>query len=222
MRRIGRYSTSLEFERISLATHTGLAKANSATTLDAFFGVTIDMQRRIGTFIVVWGMFEVSCEPLIWALQNEDPTGKHPSTDRKPISDLLLMMTAWSEKNETHDFSSHVAILSSAAQDLVAYRNAIIHGRVFIGPSFIANAPVWGELRKRQKATAHTSNHLLDMAIDASDILFKCAGLIAASVRQDLSNTDNFFTTMTAQLKNAQSLANELSYLEARLHSEKY
>jgi hypothetical protein len=222
LRRIGRYSNSLEFERISLATHPGLTKANSATKLDAFFGVTIYMQRRIGTFIVVWGMFEVSCEPLIWALQNEEPTGKHPSTDRKPIIDLLLMMAAWSEKNEIHEFSRHVAILSSAAQDLVAYRNAIIHGRVFIGPSFIANAPVWGELRKRQKATAHTSDHLLDMAADAADILFKCAGLIAASIRQDLSNTDNFFATMTAQLKNAQSFANELRHLEEIVHSEKY
>lgn len=203
-------------------TFTGLSAANGATKLDVLFGVTLEMQRRIGTFIVVWGMFELSCEPLVWALYNEDPTGKHPSTDRKPISDLLSLLDTWVEKNTTHDFVEQVSLLYATAQDLVAYRNAIIHGRVFAGPAFMSNVPIWGELRKRPAATAHINEQLLEMAAEASDTLFKCGSLIAASIRKSLPNTENFFGTMTAKLKHAQSMAHELRYIAQMIQNEKY
>jgi hypothetical protein len=203
-------------------TFTGLSNATAAEKIHAFFGITVEMQRRIGTFVVAWGMFEVNCEPLVWTLRNEDPKDKIPSTDRRPISELLISMHKWSEDEPSHKFSQQVALLSTVADDLLYYRNAIIHGRAFPGPSFVSNAPIFGELRKRDSSTAHVSEQLLDMAAEAANILIKSLGGITAYFSQDISLSPNFIPTMTASLQRAQSLASEIRHLEKFVNDEKY
>jgi hypothetical protein len=203
-------------------TFTRVGSATAAEKIKVFFGITVEMQRRIGTFIVAWGMFEVNCEPLVWKLRNEDPTGKFPTTDRRPISDLLDSMRTWSAEFPAHKFSKPVDLLSTIAHDLLDYRNAIIHGRAFPGPSMISNAPLFGERRKRPKSTAHLSDQLLDMAAEATNILIKSLGLTTACFSDDIPVSLEFITAMTENLERARSIAVEIRDTGNAADNEKY
>jgi hypothetical protein len=190
--------------------------------IKVFSGISLELQRRIGTFIVAWGMFEVNCEPLVWKLRNEDPAGKFPTTERMPISELLDVMSKWSKEFPSHEFAKSVDMLSTIAGNLLIYRNAIIHGRAFPGPSMISNASLFGEKRKRPKSTAYLSDQLLDMAAEATSILIKSLGVITACYSMEISMSSEFITIMIEKLERAKSIAVEIRDTEDAADREKY
>lgn len=150
---------------------TGLANATVSRRLEAFFGITPEIQRQIGTFVITWGMFECDIETLIWLATSEEPHGKRPSTDAKQISQLINELRSWAKASASTSLRAPLVAICEGADNLLAYRNAVIHGRLMEGPRFVSNDSLVGELRRRAKATAHISPELLDMAIDTADIL---------------------------------------------------
>jgi hypothetical protein len=188
----------------------------------ARFGLPREVQQRIGALGVVWGLFESRLEPTLWALSGEKVAGVRPSTDKKVISQLIADMAKGSTKltTEAQDVFRSAA---HAANDLMEYRHALVHGWVIPFPKmpvFIRN-PRWkGELRNRPSSDAHVDENLLDMAIDAAWTL--CRVVFAAHAAcTDLGKTSSLIA-LKSDVDRAKSLANELRHLTALMNDEKY
>jgi hypothetical protein len=191
--------------------YSGLATATPSRKLDGYFGVTPEIQQRVGAFILIWGMFEVASEPLIWLLRNENPVGEKAITDGKPISEWLKILdeASFSHGGYVRDA---VKLICGTATDLLVYRNAIIHGRLSAssnGPFLISNNPWIGEKKKKPVRLAVITKTELDAAAGVAETLFRSTfGFMAAGLA-----TDNY---------DEQSLLKMLHELEAaREHAKR-
>ncbi|MEZ0273152.1 MAG: hypothetical protein ACAH18_13745, partial [Methylophilaceae bacterium] len=55
---------------------------------------------------ILWGIFEINLEKTVWVLSSENPEGKHPGTDAKPI-------TEWIKKFRDEAVNHHERITTS-------------------------------------------------------------------------------------------------------------
>lgn len=186
------------------------------------WGFSFETQQRLGSFGIVWGIFETNLESTIWALQEENVAGVRPSTDKSRVSDWIKAFGKGSSK-----FGPEVQVLlhlaALTAIDLMEYRHALVHGWLLpfpSGPMFIRN-PRWnGERRKHQSSDAHADENLLDMAIDVAWVL--CQVVFATrSACKDLSESKHLLS-LKADLRRARGQAAELRHLTALVNDENY
>nr|WP_315249237.1 hypothetical protein [uncultured Duganella sp.] len=160
----------------TLMLHTDLADASPSRKLEGYFGVTAAIQQRVGAFILVWGMFEVGCEPLIWLLRKENPVCEKSITEGQPISTWLKLLAEAGTKYSGY-IDQSIRLICDAATDLLVYRNAIIHGRLSAGgpagPHLASNTPWIGEKKRKPSRRAMITESELDVAADVADTLFK-------------------------------------------------
>lgn len=190
----------------------------------AELGVALPMQQRIGAFVIYWGLYEAHLEGAIWKLTAEDVSGVRPSTDKKPVSDWFEVLARGSDDLSV-DANRILEVAAQASENLLAYRNSLIHGTLLSFPgsnsvTFLRN-PRWsGEVRKREAGDAHVDENLLDMAIEAAWVLFR----LALCIKQDaeLEVISSQLEQMQPDLGRANALAGELRYLTALMNHEKY
>src|SRR4051794_14110507 len=116
------------------------------------WGITPEIQTRLGVFSVIWGMLETNLENTVHALRNEKMgPGMRPSTDATSIADWIRILGQPSPRIPARQHAL-MEYASLAAIDLMEYRHAVVHGWLVPGKasgvsSFIRN-PRWkGEIR---------------------------------------------------------------------------
>jgi hypothetical protein len=111
-----------------------------------------EVQQRLGTLAVLWGVFESNLETTLWALRGASVvTGMRRSTDKTGVSDWIKELASGWPNIET-DANELLHVASLVASDLMGYRHAIMHGAMLPAatmPSFIRNPRWHGEHRKR-------------------------------------------------------------------------
>ena len=131
----------------------------------------------IGTFLVVWGLFETALETAVWAIRDERVKGVRPSTDGPPASEWLKAL----EKGHPSFSTEANDVLKAgkqAAADLMEYRHCLLHGAMIPfpgGPVMIRNIGRRGEVRKRPRSDAYMRPHLLDSATLSAWTLWRLA-----------------------------------------------
>lgn len=196
-------------------------RAESILERVATWGITPEIQRRLGAFGVVWGMFETNLERAVLSLQGETiGPGVRPSTDGTPIAEWIKILAQPSTRipRSEHGLLEYA---SEAATDLMEYRHAVVHGWLMpssLGLSFIRN-PRWkGELRKRPSNEAYVSERLLDMAIDASWVLCQLVFTLRIACEQP-ARAD--LRSLVPDVARARSQALELRHLADLMNHEK-
>ena len=196
--------------------------ALTAMTRLSEMGVDLVLQQRIGAFVVCWGLYEAHLEGALWALTGEEVKGNRPSTDKMPVSEWFEVLGKGSE-HLSAAANEVLALAAEAADNLLGYRNSLVHGVLIPFPgavSFLRN-PRWnGEERKRESGDAHVDENLLDMAIEASWILFR----LVVCMRPGPQDPDvcKQIEGMGKDIRRAKSFANELRHLTALMNHEKY
>lgn len=149
--------------------------------LEDEYGIDASLQQRIGALFLCCGMLEFHAEKAFWAIRGENPSGKFPSTDRKPISDLMTEIGKLADA-ETGSLAKSIRLVSEAAVPLLEFRNAIAHGLLvrfnFDHASFVNNGTWHGEKRKRQPSVVHADAERLSASIEVADTLSTVAMLM--------------------------------------------
>ena len=186
------------------------------------WGFPPEVQQRMGVLGIVWGVFETTLESTLLALRNESVSGVRPSTDKTTVSEWIKALGEAATEFE-HDVQDQLHLTSLAANDLMEYRHALVHGWLIpfpAGPTFIRN-PRWnGELRKRPSSDAHVSENLLDMAIDTAWVLCRVIHATRAACI-DASKVQRLLA-LKPEIARARSQASELRHLTDLLNHEKY
>lgn len=156
---------------------TGLAKAGAHEKLAGYFDISVELQRRIGTFIVLFSTVEQQLEFVL--LQRIAPGPDFAvATDKMTISDRLKAVRALaaSEPDVAPDL-----ILAADLGDLLAeVRHTVAHGAPIALGKLEKNRSWFGEARKRPFAALTLSESALDAAATASEILFRLLSAIGA------------------------------------------
>lgn len=175
-----------------------------------------------GAFAVVWGVFEANLEVTLWSMTGEAVAGICPTTDRTSVSDWI---TAF--RNAASRFPENprdvVVCAADAAENLMHYRHALLHGSIMPFPSsavFVRNPRWHGEMRKRESNDAHVDANLLDLAIGAAWDL--CTVVFAVRRACDDASQIDALATLKTAASRARSFAGELRHLTALMNHEKY
>lgn len=186
------------------------------------WGFSPEILRRIGAFVILWGLFETKLELAIWSLRAERVAGSRPSTDGVPLRALI---DALGEGSENLDGPVRDVLKSAAmaAADLMEYRHSLIHGHMMPSdemPSFIRNPRWHGEIRNRRSGEAFVTDSLLDMAIDSAGIL--CRLVLATPAACHDATRVKELLALEPDVARANSQANELRHLATLVSYEKY
>lgn len=197
-------------------------KATEYLAIVERWGFDPEILRRIGAFVILWGLFETKLELAVWSLRDESVAGVRPTTDRAPLPDWISALGAGSDKLDAtvRDMLEKAA---TAAADLMHYRHSLIHGHMMPSkemPSFLRNPRWHGEKRKRQSGEAFVTENLLDMAIDCAGTLCRLA-LATPAVCNQPTDTKRLLA-LAPYVSRAVSQANELRHLAAMVSHEKY
>ena len=147
----------------------GLASAPPHEKIAGYFAVSVDIQRRIGTFVLISSLVEQTLEHLAWTLRPEIPTDKPVWTDRYQTSDLIKETLKLSEDIKPDSLRGIAQKGLSACDNMLTVRHTVIHGRLAggvsgLGPSLARNKSTLGEIRKRQQSTVALKADSLDAA----------------------------------------------------------
>lgn len=205
---------------MKLPTHT--KNALLATLKIKELGVSIETQQKIGVFAVTWGMFESHLERAVWVLQNEQVEGVRPSTDKNSAHKWIEILEKGS--NELTSKANEVLkIAATAAKDLMSYRHSLFHGYLVpLGDTamFIRNPSWHGEVRNRECGDAHLDDNIIDLAIDASWVLFSIIMSITKLNEEPTSKA--VIESFEKEAKRIRSNANEVRHIAALTNHEKY
>ena len=164
-----------------------LSKSPAHEKLSALLNIDIELQRRIGTFVVMSSMVEMGVETLAVSLKNE-PIGDEPIwTDKKQISDLIKDTQKLCGGIEHADFRNLTASALDAINDMLTIRNTLVHGRPFSFttgnvPHLLRNATWFGEKRTREETALRLDLPSLDRAIELMDGLHTIINRIITAV----------------------------------------
>ena len=156
---------------------TGLAKAGAHEKLAGYFDIGVELQRRIGTFILLFSMVEQQLEFML--LQRNAPGPDRVfATDKMTVSDRLKAVRALAA---TEPEIAPDLILAADLGDLLAeVRHTVAHGAPIAPGQLEKNRSWFGEPRKRPFAALTLSEPALDAAATASEILFRLLSAIGA------------------------------------------
>ena len=191
--------------------------------LQTNYGVARLTLEKIGAFVVMWATFESDLERALWSLTGEDPRGKFPTTDTKPVSERIKLFRKVGRRLDGEDWRSIVNLLCDTANNLAEYRNALAHGRLLpasVGGGLVLNATWHGEQRKRSPVTAHVDERLVGIMLDALYELLIVMSAVASG--QTAPNIDPRVLGRRQMLQRAHNGAGEVRYLTEAMNSEKY
>ena len=193
------------------------------TMLKQQYGMPLATLQQVGALIVMWGTFECDLEKAVWRLSGEEPYGKVPTTDNMQISQRIARFRHLGDNLEGIEWRETVELLSDVAENLAAYRNAIVHGRLLpasVGGGMVLNATWYGELRKRPGMDAHIDEPLVGMMLDALHELIIVMAQVADG--DSAPNTNSRILARRHNLRRAKSNTSEVRYLTALMNSETY
>ncbi|WP_156126644.1 hypothetical protein [Burkholderia sp. 9120] len=181
--------------------------------LEDEYGLSAGIQQRIGALFVYCGMLEFHSEKAIWALTDENPIGKPPSTDRGRAGDLMSKLGKLADR-ESGNLAVTIRLIGEVAKPLLEYRNAIAHGLLvrfnFEHPSFVNNGTWHGEKRRKPATLAHADADRLNTAIEIADTLSSTAMILFYSCSGPSARTDGSLDQWVAPLQRAQNLVARL------------
>jgi hypothetical protein len=193
------------------------------TILEHRYQMTPAMLQGIGALIVMWATFEAELEKVLWQLSGETPYGKVPTTDKMQISQRIDRFRLLGGEREGEQWREVVNLFSDVAENLAAYRNAIVHGTLLpasVGGGMVLNSRWHGELRKRRPVTAHIDERLVGIMLDA---LHELLIVVTEATRgDDPPNTNSRILGRRQQLMRARNGSGEVRYLTELMNSETY
>ncbi|URQ89996.1 hypothetical protein [Pseudoalteromonas sp. SCSIO 43101] len=204
---------------MTFATHT--SNALLATLKLKELGISIEVQQKIGVFAVTWGLFESHLERAVWVLRNEQVEGTRPSTDKTSAHKWIEVLE--SGRNDLTPKANYVLKTAAlAAKDLMSYRHSLFHGYLVPGDTamFIRNPSWHGEVRNRECGDAYIDDNMIDLAIDASWVLFTIIMSIT-KLTEDV-NTVILIESFEKEAKRIRSNANEIRHIAALMNYERY
>ncbi|WP_244103877.1 hypothetical protein [Burkholderia ambifaria] len=132
----------------------------------------------IGSFIVVYGMFETTLERALWTLSETSVEGTRPFTE-KMTTEAQFKMLGEGNPKLSGKCNAVLKVAARAAEDLNEYRNSLVHGYILsFGPehvpSFMKN-PHWYGASGRKKAVgdAYIYEPLQDLVLIATWSLWR-------------------------------------------------
>lgn len=156
---------------------TGLGKAGAHEKLAGYFDISIELQRRIGTFILLFSMVEQQLEFML--LQRNAPGPDLVfATDKMTISDRLKAVRALAATEP--DVAPDLILAADLGELLTEARHTVAHGAPIAPGKLEKNRSWFGEARKRSFAALTLSETALDAAATASEILFRLLSAIGA------------------------------------------
>lgn len=164
-----------------MALKTGLATAAPHEKIDGYFGIDVEAQRRIGTFVVMCSMLEMQVERVAICLKGQLEPGERIWTDGKVISDLIAEATKLLGRIPQEEVREVVRLALGVAGDLLAIRHTVVHG-VPIGATaeskaVLARNKSWfGEVRRREQSQVAADGEVLNHAATIADLLFRVLG----------------------------------------------
>lgn len=156
----------------------GLATADSHTRLEAFFDISVERQRRIGTFVVLFSMVEQQLEFVLLQRSEVPLVGEIPFTDRMTISDRLKAIRALAGSEPL--LTNELVLAAELGEVLADARHTVAHGAPLESGRLERNRSWFGETRKRPFASLQLTDAALDATACATEILFRLLGSIGS------------------------------------------
>lgn len=187
------------------------------------YGMPPSTLQRIAALIVLWGSFEGDLEKALWRLGGEEPAGKTPTTDKMQLTQKLARLRELGGSSADKDWNDAIGLICDLAENLKAYRDAIVHGRLLpssVGGGFVLNPSWYGERRKRPGMVAHIDDRLVGIMLDALHELWAVLAVLAHEenmqqiIARVISHRNN--------LKKAKSHSGEIIHLTELMNSETY
>lgn len=167
---------------------TGLAIAPAHEKLAGYFGISIEVQRRIGTFVLMSSSLEQNIEILAWSLKPEILPGKPIWTDKLQISQIIGEVTKMSQsKLPDSEFKNDLLSVLQACEDMLVVRHTIVHGRLRgrteeTDVMLSRNDSIIGETRNRERTFLSLKNDKIDEACHILDRLFMFIAAFSAAI----------------------------------------
>ncbi len=152
--------------------------AHITTLFTKRYGFSQEVLADIGLLFLAWSLFENEVETAIWKLTEMPAAEQRPATDRMQSAERLRALHAGIAGRIGPEAQTALAQFSETAEHVLAYRNAIAHGRPFgrsLGSQMsMSNHSFHGELRKRAPEVAHLHPSVLKLALEALETLHLC------------------------------------------------
>lgn len=186
------------------------------------FGFSDAVLGDIGLLFLAWSLFENEVEMAIWKLTAMPKVGERPATDGMQSSARLKMLTDAIAARATPEQLKALKLFGETAEHVLAYRNAIAHGRPlggYGGQMSANNYPRRGEVRKRPPEQAHLYPGIVKLALEALETLNFAVYKLART-----ANVDEGIALMLSDphLASARSAANEARNIASMINHEKY
>jgi hypothetical protein len=160
-------------------------KYGRANFIKARLGLNLIIGDKIATVITFSAAIENLLERAIWRVNEIDPSGTRPETDRKPLTTLIAMLKEFTLSLEDSDLRTMLEIWCKAASAGATIRNNIAHGM----PSWLDGTLVfmrnyrWGKThvidRKRSPGDLWAKADELELISNALAVLLRIVGSLA-------------------------------------------
>ena len=182
-----------------------------ADQLDAALGLDDDAARMLASIIVFAGNIEYHLERALWVLKEIDPEGVRPSTDSKPISELISMLESHAADMADEKVQGLLRNWCAAARSGFSLRHDVAHGVSLKMETMLvfSRNPRWqGEVRKRPYSDLWCDPHTLGMIRASMATLLRIIGTIA----QDKKPLTEIATPLAlSAIRDARSVLGELT-----------
>lgn len=163
----------------------GLSSAPPHEKVAGYFGIDVEIQRRIGTFVLISSLLEHQLEMLAWTLGPAIEEGKPAWTDKLQLSVIIDEAIKLCDKIKDAEVKGRVIQTLRACADMLTVRNTVVHGRLVggaqgLGPSLARNKSWIGEVRKRERSSLVLSPDKLDAASHVLERLFMAVSAYGA------------------------------------------
>jgi hypothetical protein len=200
-----------------------LVKYGRPDELRKALGLTGETAEGIASIISFAALIEHYLERAIWRLSQVDPRGVRPSTDGKPITELIAMLEALAGREPHGDVRTMLELWCDAARSAFVIRNNIAHGvpvRMETMTAFMRNTQWHGEKRNRAFGDFWTDPHALSMACSGLAVLARLIGGLA--LNEGAPPAEAATQLVLRALRDARSVLGELSSQDYNPSFEKY
>lgn len=179
----------------------------------------------IGSFIVVYGMFETTLERALWTLSERSVDGIRPFTETMNTDAQFTMLGAGNPRLSAK-CNAILKVAAHAAKDLNEYRNSLVHGYIVSfgpdnAPSFIKN-PHWHGAtgRKKPVGDAYIDEPFQDLVLIGVWSLWRLVHRAEKVFEDPEAQID--IEAMKDDIDRARSYAGEAYHMRALVNDEQY
>ena len=142
-------------------------------------GISVEVQRQVGTFIILFSMIEQALEFVLMQRSEAKPDGQWP-TDGMTVGERFkaIRVLAKSESELAHQMT----IAAEMGKLLMEVRHTVAHGAPLGTGRLEKNRSWFGEPRKRPFAALELTEPTLDAAAEAGEVLYRLLNAIGASL----------------------------------------